>query len=655
MRKIFTISSLLFSNLLFAQPNPGNVGVGNLTAWFRADDLTPGYSVTSWGTTYPTLATTGFSLTPINIAGPYPYANSTPPKNFSNYNNTVDFTGSSDVNNLGLTYIPSGTLNLLDNATTTAQGTMFAVYYIPDTSLTIAATGQHILEYREASSGGDGIQFRRLATLNRCAIGSSNSVNATRDYTETFKPSIFSYKGNYYNSMGAYLNNYTIPSGVSSSSSGGKGLTVGTRMTTSSVFQGSYPGYISEIIFYNTNLTTAQYAQVNSYLAIKYGITLDNSISALNGNGNYLNSNGTTIWDATTNTGIYHHDVIGIGRDDNEGLYQKQSHSFDDSTRIYIGTLSTTNVLNFGSISNDTSYAIIGHNIAPTCASNSTEFPTGYGIYSRIDREWKIVKSNFVDNVSVDITLNNCANIGNISLGDLRLLVDYDDGDFTNATVMNSTTGVGFALNGNTLTITGISSAVIPTTGYITIASVNSATPLPVQNIDLAVKETTQHTAQLNFSVNTSETMLAYDAERSTDGQHWTKVDHIIANNKNTINNVQNYVAYDLQPVSGKSYYRIKATDVKNYNYYSTIHEFNINNVAASHFVYPNPANDFIHIALNNAELKSLKVYNSVMQDVSASVLVNQSNNITTIDIKALPTGMYFIKTNNCSTSFVKQ
>jgi len=63
-------------------------------------------------------------------------------------------------------------------------------------------------------------------------------------------------------------------------------------------------GDIAEIAVYNTGLTAANANKVNSYLAIKYGITLTT---------NYVNTAGTTIFSTVS---PYINNIIGIGRED---------------------------------------------------------------------------------------------------------------------------------------------------------------------------------------------------------------------------------------------------------------------------------------------------------------------------------------------------
>ncbi|MCF6320008.1 MAG: LamG domain-containing protein, partial [Proteobacteria bacterium] len=78
-----------------------------------------------------------------------------------------------------------------------------------------------------------------------------------------------------------------------------------------------YNGEISEIILYNADATATERQQIESYLALKYGITLGQGLATA-----YLASDGTTkMWDETVNAS-YNNDIFGIGRDDAQALDQ---------------------------------------------------------------------------------------------------------------------------------------------------------------------------------------------------------------------------------------------------------------------------------------------------------------------------------------------
>ncbi|WP_334114112.1 choice-of-anchor D domain-containing protein, partial [Paucihalobacter sp.] len=94
----------------------------------------------------------------------------------------------------------------------------------------------------------------------------------------------------------------------------------------SQYWNGSFKGRIAELITYkatnNDNDDTRERNRIQSYLAIKFGITL-----GVNGESqHYVDSDGNIIWNQINNTG-YNFDITGIGRDDASKLYQKQSRS----------------------------------------------------------------------------------------------------------------------------------------------------------------------------------------------------------------------------------------------------------------------------------------------------------------------------------------
>ena len=78
--------------------------------------------------------------------------------------------------------------------------------------------------------------------------------------------------------------------------------------------------HIAEIITYRTKHSSTEIDKIESYLAIKYGITRGNN-SGTSTAYNYVASDGTTIFNKSLNTG-YNNDIAGIGRDDASGLRQ---------------------------------------------------------------------------------------------------------------------------------------------------------------------------------------------------------------------------------------------------------------------------------------------------------------------------------------------
>lgn len=156
-------------------------------------------------------------------------------------------------------------------------------------------------------------------------------------------------------------------------------------------------GITSEIISYDRDLSTVEIQQINSYLAIKYGITLlTETGDSVN---NYLNSIAAVVWDTTINDG-YNHNIAGIGRDDLGSLHQKQSMSVNAGRQVLISTtgLANTNAANTGVITSN-QYLIWGDN---NLAKAPTISITGVtGINKRFAAIWKVQNTGSLGTVRV--------------------------------------------------------------------------------------------------------------------------------------------------------------------------------------------------------------------------------------------------------------
>ena len=96
-------------------------------------------------------------------------------------------------------------------------------------------------------------------------------------------------------------------------------------------------GGIAEVVIYDEFLGDTDKQKIESYLALKYGITLQQT--QLNfttpSPRSYLASDGSTMWDHTApDASTYDHDIAGIGRDDASGLGQVKSKSSNTDSII---------------------------------------------------------------------------------------------------------------------------------------------------------------------------------------------------------------------------------------------------------------------------------------------------------------------------------
>lgn len=143
-----------------------------------------------------------------------------------------------------------------------------------------------------------------------------------------------------------------------------------------------YSGIIPEVILFSRAVSPKERQQVESYLALKYGISLNQEFPA-----SYLNSKGEVIWDAEKNAD-FNRNIAGIGRDDLSDLNQTISESSQTPGLMKIGILK-------GELKNN-SFLIWGDDAGPLRISEDPEM-------RRMLREWKISTFNFNDPVYLEI------------------------------------------------------------------------------------------------------------------------------------------------------------------------------------------------------------------------------------------------------------
>ncbi len=169
-------------------------------------------------------------------------------------------------------------------------------------------------------------------------------------------------------------------------------------------FQGSLNGRIAEIFTFASTLSSGDRQKVESYLAIKYGITLGASNEAQR---DYVNSFNNTVWDISANLELsdnFNHDVAGIGRDDNSDLNQKQSKTINSANGVTIGLggVFGTNIANPNEFEDDGDFLVWGNNngaYSESSVENVTIVPGITTSFTRMDRKWKIVESTIAGDV----------------------------------------------------------------------------------------------------------------------------------------------------------------------------------------------------------------------------------------------------------------
>ncbi|WP_088830548.1 S-layer homology domain-containing protein [Paenibacillus tyrfis] len=168
----------------------------------------------------------------------------------------------------------------------------------------------------------------------------------------------------------------------------------GTNATGTGSNWQHYKGEIAEVILFSES-TAANRSKIESYLALKYGITLNG------GQSDYVDSTGAPFWSNNGNAG-YGYRIAGIGKDSGSGLEQKQSKSQEDGALVTIAAGNEIRNSNkdfaSGSIVNDRSFLMFGDNNGVITYSKDVEKTN----LKRMERVFKFVKTNWAN---PDVTL----------------------------------------------------------------------------------------------------------------------------------------------------------------------------------------------------------------------------------------------------------
>jgi hypothetical protein len=230
---------------------------------------------------------------------------------------------------------------------------------------------------------------------------------------------------------------------------------------------------VGEVILYPTEIIGANRNKIESYLAIKYGITLDQSIAQ-----NYTLSNNAVAWNSAS-VGLYKNDIAGIARDDVSALSQVKSQSVNNAGDIIVSSVSAigTNYQSF----------IWANDGTATGSWVATDTPSGY---QRITREWQFQEKNGdLGNVKISYPV---ASVPAGFTGTLMMLIDSDGVFATGATTYTGTLNVGnweFTVNVADMEYATFAKAVISdiTPPVINSVSIASGALLPIGNFPLVI------------------------------------------------------------------------------------------------------------------------------------------------------------------------
>lgn len=222
-------------------------------------------------------------------------------------------------------------------------------------------------------------------------------------------------------------------------------------MSSDSSYPFPYDWKIAEIINYSSRTSPIDKQKIESYLSLKYWITINNWTT------NYIASDWTTnIWD-NSEAWLYIYDIFWMWRDDNSELSQIKSKSINNDNIITIEAIwEWTNMAPSFIDINDKEFLTISNNDWWNTWS-AIDAPTWYFI---LDRKWKVQETWEVWNINLSLNVANTY----FDIPDLSVWTNYyfiydsnNDSSLTDETpiTMNNTLwniwDISWNINNNTI------------------------------------------------------------------------------------------------------------------------------------------------------------------------------------------------------------
>ncbi|WP_123855331.1 beta strand repeat-containing protein [Chryseobacterium shandongense] len=445
---VFTVPSAQVANMQFfsfagTQTSPGGVLAG-LKIWHKADAgvTATANAVTAWDN-----QADGTQV--INtVASERPTLTNGTATAF-NFNPYLDFTA---------------TTNTLYNSTATPFTTDGDITFFTATKPEASGgSGQFFaINATPATTGGSSYDSPELRSSNVLFTGGS-TVNYSPDIRGTDQCILTFYHNGATNSLNAFRNLVTVINNAAQSGALGSGGYVFGSSVFAGDGQAAPIAQVSENIAYNRVLSATELQRVQTYLAIKTGVTL---------NQNHLLSDGTTIaWDAASNSS-YANNIAGIGRDDLSALYQKQSQSVNTGSQVVmaLGTVATTNQANANTIPTDKQFFIWGDD----SGSLTTMASTGNSTYTyRFTRVWKTQNTgSFAQNLTVYYPVSA---FGNALPATVALLYGTSAASLSNGTASAIAQSSTTTINGTNYYVFTVPSAQIANMQFFSFAGTQTA------------------------------------------------------------------------------------------------------------------------------------------------------------------------------------
>jgi hypothetical protein len=591
--------------------SPGGIST-NLSLWMKADAALPtaGGTLTQWKDEN-NVNTFTISGTPTTVT------------NVVNFHPVVRFAGSTKLTgNTNIDWSECTAVVVYNGAPNTERGTVIS----PLTSGTAVNDAARYF-FRSGTEGSTGYCYSGMGT------DSIGFVYTAAPPDDTVNLLTASGVGNVFTRNGVDARIGMLYGGFTARATVMTGIKpqIGERSTA----DGKYlKGDIAEIILYSQN-NAANRNRVESYLALKYGITLGSPGSLVN----YVSSTGVAFW---TGKATYQNNIFGIGADVGSGLNQNASNSMNTGSGAgaglsgkgnlvlsAIGTLSNQQFLMIGSDPGSLSEQTITAGIGPSNAITS----------KRLIRTWKVQNTGSIGGVKLTFDKTGVSVSGGSTASNYWLVIDQDgDGNF-------NTGSQGFfqatSLSGNLVIFNGV---MLPNNAVFTIITKPGSSVVLAMNWQDFRAIAQQQTAALQWTTG-NDNIIRWDVERSSNSTDFTLVGSLSARQSTDAG----ACSYHEQPGSGAWYYRIRATDQEGHISFSPVRSVLITGSPDAFLrLRSNPIAGGqlqLDISLPEAHTTMVRIADRQGKPLfQRQYPLSRGNNPVTIDASHYPAGLYFIQ-----------
>ena len=371
---------------------------------------------------------------------------------------------------------------------------------------------------------------------------------------------------------------------------------IGRHATTTN---GGLRGFLQEFFTYSTTVNDAQRIIINNYISAKYGTALAvNDLYTMDDPGN----------------GNFDFEVAGIGQ------------ATDGSSHRDARGAGVVRVWNPSDLDNN-EFLLFGHDNTNLVSSNLVD--VGAPIQERLSRVWRVSQTGRIGSVSLSFDISALAN----PLGsNLRLLIDRDGDGFAD----NDVPPRQGSFVGNTIVFSGVN---FFNGDRFTLGNTDASVPLPVELTSFTARALAA-SVQLDWETASELNNDFFAIERSQDAELWEDI--AIVNGAGTTAQATRYQFFDDQPLSGRTFYRLRQTDFDGQFAHSNIVSVDFKGTASVR-IFPNPSTGVFTLSGRvAAEVRQFRLFNSVGQLLPLKW--HDENGNTVFDISYYPQGIYIFQ-----------